>query len=74
MVQHVSAVIRCPRPLRGQGGFMTGGYEAYRANLEGKKRLTNGGKEFWMARDLQSLLAYDKWENFDAAVQRARAA
>lgn len=27
--------------------------------------------EFWYARDLMALLGYDRWENFDKAIQRA---
>lgn len=30
------------------------------------------GTEFWSARDLMSILGYDRWENFSAAVERAR--
>ena len=29
------------------------------------------GLEYWEARELQSLMGYDRWENFDAAVRRA---
>lgn len=29
--------------------------------------------EFWYARELMLLLGYDRWENFDKAVQRQRA-
>jgi DNA-damage-inducible protein D len=29
------------------------------------------GVEFWMARDLQSRLGYDRWENFCKAIERA---
>ena len=27
--------------------------------------------EFWYARDLMPLLGYERWENFDKAIQRA---
>ena len=27
--------------------------------------------EFWFARDLQSLLGYERWENFVTALERA---
>lgn len=27
--------------------------------------------EFWYARDLMSLLGYERWENFDKAISRA---
>ena len=29
------------------------------------------GVEFWFARDLQNLLGYERWENFQTAVKRA---
>jgi DNA-damage-inducible protein D len=30
------------------------------------------GVEFWYARDLQNLLGYDRWENFENAIKRAK--
>ena len=30
------------------------------------------GVEFWYARDLMSLLGYERWENFAKAIVRAR--
>lgn len=32
------------------------------------------GNEFWFARDLQKLLDYDRWENFEATINRAKTA
>ncbi|MBK8098026.1 MAG: hypothetical protein IPK26_13015 [Planctomycetes bacterium] len=32
------------------------------------------GIEFWLARDLQALLEYERWENFAALLDRARIA
>jgi len=32
------------------------------------------GTEYWFARDLQKLLGYDRWENFENAVDKARIA
>lgn len=32
------------------------------------------GNEFWFARDLQKLLEYDRWENFEATITRAQTA
>jgi len=32
------------------------------------------GAEYWSARDLAPLLGYDKWQNFDVAVKRAKTA
>ena len=30
------------------------------------------GVEFWFARDLQKLLGYDKWENFEKVIEKAK--
>ena len=30
------------------------------------------GVEFWFARDLQTVLGYDRWENFAVLIERAR--
>lgn len=32
--------------------------------FEAHARQTDGGAEFWLARDLQQLLGYSKWDNF----------
>lgn len=32
------------------------------------------GVEFWYARELQKLLGYERWENFDNAISKARTA
>ena len=32
----------------------------------------NANIEFWYARELMSLLGYERWENFDKAVSRAK--
>lgn len=53
---------------------MTAGYDAYFRQLEQQKGVTPGGVEFWRARDIQAMLGYDRWVNFEAAIQRARAA
>lgn len=37
-------------------------------------RLRDGADEFWSARDLMVPLGYDKWERFEDAIERARAA
>jgi DNA-damage-inducible protein D len=53
---------------------MTQDDSQYVRRLEEKRRVTSIGVEFWMARDLQPLLAYDAWENFEKVVQKAKAA
>lgn len=42
--------------------------------FEANAQRTDGGIEFWLARDLQYLLGYSKWENFLNAVSKARTA
>ena len=43
-------------------------------NFELHSQLTESGIEFWLARDLQHLLGYDKWENFSKVISKARIA
>ena len=40
--------------------------------FEGHAQQTDGGVEFWLARDLQYLLGYAKWDNFLNVVSRAK--
>ena len=35
------------------------------------KQVNSQGVEFWSARDLMPMLGYDRWENFDASIERA---
>ena len=35
---------------------------------------TEGGTEFWMARDLQNLLGYSEWRNFLLVIEKAKIA
>jgi hypothetical protein len=35
---------------------------------------TDNGTEFWLARDLQKLLGYSKWENFAKVIKKAKTA
>jgi len=43
-------------------------------NVEAHANRTEGGIEFWLARDLQHLLGYSKWDNFLNAVSKAKTA
>jgi DNA-damage-inducible protein D len=43
-------------------------------NFEGHAQQTAEGVEFWLARDLQHLLGYGKWDNFLNAVSKAKTA
>ncbi|MBN8738368.1 MAG: DNA damage-inducible protein D [Lysobacterales bacterium 69-70] len=43
-------------------------------SFESHANRTDGGVEFWLARDLQHLLGYSKWDNFLNVVSKARTA
>lgn len=44
------------------------------ANFETHAQRTDSGVEFWLARDLQHMLGYSKWENFLNVVSKAKTA
>lgn len=41
-------------------------------NFESYAKKTDNGVEFWLARDLQKLLGYDKWDNFLNVITKAK--
>lgn len=43
-------------------------------NFEGHAQQTENGIEYWLARDLQHLLGYSKWDNFLNAISKAKTA
>jgi DNA-damage-inducible protein D len=43
-------------------------------SFEGHAQQTETGVEYWLARDLQHLLGYDTWRNFQAVVSKAKTA
>lgn len=43
-------------------------------NFEAHAQQTDGGVEFWLARDLQYLLGYAEWRNFTAVITKAKIA
>lgn len=43
-------------------------------NFESHAHQTDDGVEYWLARDLQVLLGYGKWENFQNVVSKAKTA
>ncbi|HEY7644208.1 MAG TPA: DNA damage-inducible protein D [Hyphomicrobiales bacterium] len=43
-------------------------------SFEEFKHIDDDGVEFWLARELAPLLGYKRWENFEAAIGRARIA
>lgn len=42
--------------------------------LESVKRMAPNGEDYWMARDIQSILGYEEWRNFEGVVERAKLA
>ena len=43
-------------------------------DFESHARKTENGVEFWLARDLQQLLGYEKWDNFVNVISKAKTA
>lgn len=43
-------------------------------NFESYAKQTEEGVEFWLARDLQHLLGYDKWDNFTNVISKSKTA
>jgi len=48
--------------------------ESLTEDFEAHAQQTEGGVEFWLARDLQHLLGYTEWRNFTAVVNKAKTA
>jgi len=48
--------------------------ETLRPTFDGLRKTAADGTEYWMARDLQVVLGYARWENFDNVIRRARKA
>jgi DNA-damage-inducible protein D len=44
------------------------------STFEGHAQQTDGGVEYWLARDLQHLLGYAEWRNFGAVITKAKVA
>ena len=42
--------------------------------FEGHAQQIDNGVEFWLARDLQHLLGYTKWNNFVSVISKAKTA
>jgi len=42
--------------------------------FEGHAQRTENGVEYWLARDLQHLLGYGKWDNFQGVISKAKTA
>lgn len=48
--------------------------ESLTTTFEAHAQQTEGGVEYWLARDLQHLLGYTKWDNFLSVVSKAKTA
>ncbi len=46
--------------------------ENYKNALDVARRVAPNGSEYWMARDIQAVLGYVRWENFIDIIQKAR--
>ena len=44
------------------------------STFEASAQQTEGGVEYWLARDLQHLLGYDEWRNFNTPISKAKTA
>ena len=42
--------------------------------FEDIKHIDEKGNEYWEARELQQILGYSKWQNFDITIDRAKEA
>lgn len=47
-------------------------FEGFRRELDGRKRLTKNGVEYWLAREIQSMLGYETYQRFEQAIERAK--
>lgn len=48
--------------------------QALTATYEGHAQQTENGVAYWLARDLQHLLGYGKWDNFQSVISKAKTA
>jgi len=48
--------------------------ETLRPIFDSLRKTATKGTEYWMARDLQAVLGYARWENFEDVIQKARIA
>jgi DNA-damage-inducible protein D len=49
-------------------------YQATMERLEAVKRLTDSGKDYWLAREIHEILGYRAWREFESVVDRAKTA
>ena len=54
------------------GYRMRRSYDEYIQELDRIRKTAPDQSEYWMARDLQQVLAYDTWRGFEAVIEKAR--
>ena len=58
-----------------RGELMNQELKKYSENtFEDIKHINENGQEYWLARELQPILEYARWENFSKAIERAKVA
>src|ERR1700688_3576011 len=49
-------------------------YGDFKKALDAARRTAPNGAEYWLGRDLQEILKYVRWENFEELIEKARLA
>lgn len=57
--------------VRSRSGGTMAGYEDFSVRLDFIRKIAPDGTHYWMGRELQPLLGYERWENFAEAISRA---
>jgi DNA-damage-inducible protein D len=57
----------------GEGKMETGNLDIT-SKLDALRRIHSNGSEYWMARDIQPVLGYSRWENLKAVIEKGKAA
>lgn len=47
------------------------GYSSFTNSLDAKRKTSSAGAEYWMARDIQQIVGYARWESFEAVIAKA---
>jgi len=56
--------------MRGKEGLMGDSLSNITENFEQMKKKAPNGENYWMGRDLQRSLGYDKWDNFENVIRK----
>lgn len=60
--------------FKGEGDYMTNIKNYSEQTFESIKHMDNQGEEYWYARELQHILEYAEWRNFEKVIQKAKIA